>query len=107
MIWAQDGHLTQRPSGTRLSLFAGSIGFLTFLNHAITGGYRTRGAGPGIRDEGSRIGDEGSGLSYSSCLLFRHIAIEGPPGVGKTALAERLSARLDATVVRDERENPF
>lgn len=40
-------------------------------------------------------------------LLFRHIAIEGPPGVGKTALAERLGARLDATVVLDERDNPF
>jgi deoxyadenosine/deoxycytidine kinase len=40
-------------------------------------------------------------------LLFRHIAIEGPPAVGKTALAERLGARLDATVVLDDRENPF
>jgi deoxyguanosine kinase len=40
-------------------------------------------------------------------LLFRHIAIEGPPGVGKTVLAERLGARLDATVVLDDRENPF
>jgi deoxyadenosine/deoxycytidine kinase len=40
-------------------------------------------------------------------LLFRHIAIEGPPGVGKTVLAERLSARFDATAVLDERENPF
>jgi deoxyguanosine kinase len=40
-------------------------------------------------------------------LLFRHIAIEGPPGVGKTLLAERLGARLDATVVLDERDNPF
>ena len=45
--------------------------------------------------------------SYTSGLLFRHIAIEGPPGVGKTVLAERLSARLDAAVVLDERENPF
>jgi deoxyguanosine kinase len=45
--------------------------------------------------------------SYTSGLLFRHIAIEGPPGVGKTVLAERLSARLDATLVLDERENPF
>ena len=40
-------------------------------------------------------------------LLFRHIAIEGPPGVGKTVLAERLGSRLDATVVLDDRDNPF
>ena len=40
-------------------------------------------------------------------MLFRHIAIEGPPGVGKTVLAERLGARLDATVILDERDNPF
>ena len=40
-------------------------------------------------------------------MLFRHIAIEGPPGIGKTVLAERLGARLDATVLLDERENPF
>ena len=38
---------------------------------------------------------------------FRYLAIEGPIGLGKTTLAERLGARLDATVVRDERENPF
>jgi deoxyguanosine kinase len=38
---------------------------------------------------------------------FRHIALEGPPGVGKTALAERLAARLDATAVLEEGENPF
>src|SRR3954464_2739117 len=36
MTSLHDGHLTQSPSGTRLSLFAwGSIGFRTFLNHAI------------------------------------------------------------------------
>jgi deoxyguanosine kinase len=40
-------------------------------------------------------------------LLFRHIAIEGPPGIGKKILAERLAARLDATAVFDERDNPF
>jgi deoxyadenosine/deoxycytidine kinase len=40
-------------------------------------------------------------------LQFRHIAIEGPTGAGKTALAERLGARLDATVVLEETENPF
>jgi deoxyadenosine/deoxycytidine kinase len=38
---------------------------------------------------------------------FRHLAIEGPVGVGKSALADRLGARLDATVVLDETENPF
>ena len=44
----------------------------------------------------------------SSCVLqFRHIAIEGPIGAGKTALAERLGTRLDATVVLEETENPF
>jgi deoxyadenosine/deoxycytidine kinase len=40
-------------------------------------------------------------------LEFRYLAIEGPIGVGKSALAERLGARLDATVVLDETENPF
>jgi deoxyguanosine kinase len=38
---------------------------------------------------------------------FRYIAIEGPLGVGKSALADRLGARLDATMVLDEAENPF
>ena len=40
-------------------------------------------------------------------MQFRYIAIEGPIGAGKTALAERLGARLDATVVLEEHENPF
>jgi deoxyadenosine/deoxycytidine kinase len=40
-------------------------------------------------------------------LRFRHIALEGPIGVGKTALAERLSERLDARIVREDTENPF
>jgi deoxyguanosine kinase len=40
-------------------------------------------------------------------LLFRYIAIEGPIGAGKTALAERLGARLDASTIREETENPF
>ena len=38
---------------------------------------------------------------------FRYLAIEGPPGLGKTVLAERLGARLDATVVKDDGDNPF
>ena len=40
-------------------------------------------------------------------MTFRHIALEGPIGVGKTALAERLAARLDATLVQEDPENPF
>ena len=38
---------------------------------------------------------------------FRYIAIEGPPGVGTSALADRLGARLDAAMVLDDGENPF
>jgi deoxyguanosine kinase len=40
-------------------------------------------------------------------LPFRYIAIEGPIGAGKTALAARLGARLDANVIREETDNPF
>jgi deoxyguanosine kinase len=43
----------------------------------------------------------------SSALDFRYIAIEGPAGLGKSLLADRLGSRLDATVVLDETENPF
>jgi deoxyadenosine/deoxycytidine kinase len=40
-------------------------------------------------------------------MSFRHIAIEGPIGVGKTSLAERLAATLDAAAVLEDPENPF
>ena len=40
-------------------------------------------------------------------MPFRYIAIEGPIGAGKTALAERLATRLDAAAVLEESENPF
>jgi deoxyguanosine kinase len=40
-------------------------------------------------------------------MPFQYIAIEGPIGVGKSSLAERIAARLDATVVLEEAENPF
>ena len=43
----------------------------------------------------------------SGRLHFRHIAVEGPIGVGKTALAERLGTRFDATVVLEDHDNPF
>lgn len=38
---------------------------------------------------------------------FRYLAIEGPPGSGKTLLAERLGTRIGASLVLDEQENPF
>ena len=38
----------------------------------------------------------------------RYIAVEGPPGVGKTALVERLATHLEASVVLEKsEENPF
>jgi deoxyadenosine/deoxycytidine kinase len=40
-------------------------------------------------------------------LEFRYLAIEGPVGLGKTALAERLAARLDGAAVVDDKDNPF
>jgi deoxyadenosine/deoxycytidine kinase len=40
-------------------------------------------------------------------LEFRYFAIDGPIGLGKAVLAERLGARLNAAVIRDETENPF
>lgn len=40
-------------------------------------------------------------------MSFQYIAIEGPIGVGKTALATRLAARLSATTVLEDAENPF
>jgi deoxyadenosine/deoxycytidine kinase len=40
-------------------------------------------------------------------VQFRYIAVEGPIGAGKRALAERLGGRLDASLVLDEAENPF
>ena len=40
-------------------------------------------------------------------MHFRYIAVEGPIGVGKTELAERLGTRLDATLVIEESDNPF
>ena len=40
-------------------------------------------------------------------MPFQYIAIEGPIGVGKSSLAERLAARLDATAVLEDADNPF
>jgi deoxyadenosine/deoxycytidine kinase len=44
---------------------------------------------------------------YSPALEFRYLAIDGPIGLGKRTLVEKLGARLDAAVVLDDTENPF
>jgi deoxyadenosine/deoxycytidine kinase len=40
-------------------------------------------------------------------VAFHYLAIEGPIGVGKTRLAERLAAKLEATTILEDAENPF
>ena len=40
-------------------------------------------------------------------MAFHYLAIEGPIGVGKTRLAERLAPRLEATTVLEDTEHPF
>jgi deoxyadenosine/deoxycytidine kinase len=40
-------------------------------------------------------------------VAFRYLAIDGPIGSGKTRLAERLAARLEATALLERAENPF
>ena len=40
-------------------------------------------------------------------MPFQYIAIEGPIGVGKSALAERIAGRLEATAVLEDADNPF
>ncbi len=41
-------------------------------------------------------------------MSFQYLAIDGPTGVGKTAVVERLAERLDANkVLEDWSENPF
>lgn len=46
-------------------------------------------------------------VAFDDTMPFHYIAIEGPIGVGKTSLAERLATRLDATAVLEESDNPF
>ena len=40
-------------------------------------------------------------------MAFHYLAIEGPIGVGKTRLAERLASKLEATTILEDTENPF
>lgn len=44
---------------------------------------------------------------YSARVAFHYLAVEGPIGVGKTVLAERLASRLDATTILEDTDNPF
>ena len=46
-------------------------------------------------------------MGAATIMPFHYIAIEGPIGVGKTSLAERLATRLDATAVLEDSDNPF
>ncbi|MEO6486333.1 MAG: deoxynucleoside kinase, partial [Thermoanaerobaculia bacterium] len=43
----------------------------------------------------------------SETLPFRHIAIEGPIGVGKTSLTGLLAKRFRGTKVLSDVDNPF
>jgi deoxyadenosine/deoxycytidine kinase len=40
-------------------------------------------------------------------VAFRYLAVEGPIGVGKTRLAERLAERLDGSAILEDPDNPF
>ena len=40
-------------------------------------------------------------------MTFRYIAVEGPPGVGKTELSKGLAAKLDGAALHEEKNNPF
>ena len=40
-------------------------------------------------------------------MKYRYIAVEGPPGVGKTGLAERLAEKMDGAALCEEKNNPF
>ncbi len=40
-------------------------------------------------------------------MTYRYIAIEGPPGIGKTQLARRLAERLEGVSHLEEKNNPF
>lgn len=60
---------------------------------------------PGI--EPFAISDSARCRYHSRVIEFRHIAVEGVPGAGKTGTAAALSRRLGAKLILDVEENPF
>src|SRR6266403_648768 len=46
-------------------------------------------------------------LSHVPPLPFRHIAVEGPIGVGKTSLVNLLAKRFRGTKILEDVDNPF
>lgn len=46
-------------------------------------------------------------MSAGSALPFRHLAVDGPIGVGKTTLVEMLVKRFEAVKVLEDVTNPF
>jgi deoxyadenosine/deoxycytidine kinase len=60
-----------------------------------------------MRTSGSRKRYHAQLLGYDYRVPFRYIAIEGPIGVGKTRLAQRLAGRIDGTTVLEDGDNPF
>ncbi len=55
----------------------------------------------------ARLRGFANGLYTPAHVAFRYLAIEGPIGVGKTRLAQRLAYRIDGTPVLEDAENPF
>ncbi len=68
---------------------------------------RARGAESGDEEEKAEHAAHESRIYFPGALEFHYIAIDGPVGAGKTALAERLASRFDASLVRESPENPF
>jgi len=64
-------------------------------------------------DQGKAAEEELDLVDFHVCTIvtvvvaFHYLAIEGPIGVGKTRLAERLAQRLDATTILEDAANPF